>query len=129
MLASELQPVALQCVASAFEVVKQIIQAITLSRNLAKVSFGKEQNCNYFYHILHTPQVRWDRRICFSAARAKDAAEAKQQQPNKIPVVIERFEGEKYLPLLDRCKFLVPDHITIAELMQIVRRLLFFGYY
>lgn len=57
-----------------------------------------------------------------SAARAKDAAEARQQQPNKIPVVIERFEGEKYLPLLDRCKFLVPDHITIAELMQIVRR-------
>ncbi|KAM3725446.1 Zinc metalloproteinase nas-14 [Dirofilaria immitis] len=56
------------------------------------------------------------------AARAKDASEARQQQPNKIPVVIERFEGEKYLPLLDRCKFLVPDHITIAELMQIVRR-------
>ncbi|EJW75096.1 lgg-2, partial [Wuchereria bancrofti] len=57
-----------------------------------------------------------------SAARAKDAAEARQQQPNKIPVVIERFEGEKYLPLLDRCKFLVPDHITVAGLMQIVRR-------
>ncbi|VDN02543.1 unnamed protein product [Thelazia callipaeda] len=56
------------------------------------------------------------------ATRANDAAEARQQQPNKIPVVIERFEGEKYLPLLDRCKFLVPDHITIAELMQIVRR-------
>uniref|UniRef100_A0A0R3S629 Microtubule-associated proteins 1A/1B light chain 3A n=1 Tax=Elaeophora elaphi TaxID=1147741 RepID=A0A0R3S629_9BILA len=57
-----------------------------------------------------------------TTARTKDAAEARQQQPNKIPVVIERFEGEKYLPLLDRCKFLVPDHITIAELMQIVRR-------
>lgn len=36
--------------------------------------------------------------------------------------MIERFEGEKYLPLLDRCKFLVPDHITVAGLMQIVRR-------
>uniref|UniRef100_A0A914VIS7 Microtubule-associated protein 1 light chain 3 alpha n=1 Tax=Plectus sambesii TaxID=2011161 RepID=A0A914VIS7_9BILA len=32
------------------------------------------------------------------------------------------FDGEKYLPLLDRSKFLVPDHITVAELMQIVRR-------
>lgn len=56
------------------------------------------------------------------AERAQDAAEVRTQQPNKVPVVIERFEGEKYLPLLDRCKFLVPDHITVAELMQIVRR-------
>ncbi|MCP9265615.1 Metalloendopeptidase [Dirofilaria immitis] len=45
-----------------------------------------------------------------SHSTRKDASEARQQQPNKIPVVIERFEGR------------MPDHITIAELMQIVRR-------
>ncbi|CAJ0573720.1 unnamed protein product, partial [Mesorhabditis spiculigera] len=55
-------------------------------------------------------------------AREKDVQEIKRQQPNKIPVIIERFEGERSLPLMDRCKFLVPDHITVAELMHIVRR-------
>lgn len=27
-----------------------------------------------------------------------------------------------YLPLLDHCKYLVPNHITIADVMQIIRR-------
>ncbi|VDN17428.1 unnamed protein product [Gongylonema pulchrum] len=53
--------------------------------------------------------------------RVKDANAIRQREPNKIPVVVERFEGEKYLPILDHCKFLVPEHITLGGLMQIVR--------
>jgi len=55
-------------------------------------------------------------------ARKNDVLEIRRQQPNKAPLIIERFEGERSLPLMDRCKFLVPDHITIAELMHIIRR-------
>uniref|UniRef100_A0A5S6R2A6 Protein lgg n=1 Tax=Trichuris muris TaxID=70415 RepID=A0A5S6R2A6_TRIMR len=54
--------------------------------------------------------------------RVREVEDIRRKYPDKVPVVIERFDGERYLPLLDRCKFLVPDHVTMTELMQIVRR-------
>uniref|UniRef100_A0A7E4ZXT2 Microtubule-associated proteins 1A/1B light chain 3A n=1 Tax=Panagrellus redivivus TaxID=6233 RepID=A0A7E4ZXT2_PANRE len=54
--------------------------------------------------------------------RVRMVEEIKRQQPDKVPIIIERFDGERYLPQLDKCKYLVPNHITVAELMQIVRR-------
>uniref|UniRef100_A0A8C7WWA5 Microtubule-associated protein 1 light chain 3 gamma n=1 Tax=Oryzias sinensis TaxID=183150 RepID=A0A8C7WWA5_9TELE len=52
------------------------------------------------------------------ATRKQEVAGIKSKFPNKIPVIIERYDKEKFLPPLDKTKFLVP-HDKARDLVEV----------
>uniref|UniRef100_A0A3Q0SDM3 Microtubule-associated protein 1 light chain 3 gamma n=1 Tax=Amphilophus citrinellus TaxID=61819 RepID=A0A3Q0SDM3_AMPCI len=57
------------------------------------------------------------------AVRKQEVAGIRAKFPNKIPVIIERYDKEKYLPPLDKTKFLVPHELTMTQFVTIINRM------
>ncbi|XP_053765353.1 microtubule-associated proteins 1A/1B light chain 3C [Panthera pardus] len=61
------------------------------------------------------------------ATRQEEVAGIRAKFPNKIPVIVERYPREKFLPLLDKTKFLVPQELTMTQFLSIIRSRLVLG--
>ncbi|XP_047696614.1 microtubule-associated proteins 1A/1B light chain 3C isoform X2 [Prionailurus viverrinus] len=55
------------------------------------------------------------------ATRQEEVAGIRAKFPNKIPVIVERYPREKFLPPLDKTKFLVPQELTMTQFLSIIR--------
>lgn len=53
--------------------------------------------------------------------RLEESEKVKQRYPERIPIIIEKDPTSK-IKEIDRTKFLVPNDITIADLMLIIRK-------
>uniref|UniRef100_A0A674IBH2 Microtubule associated protein 1 light chain 3 gamma n=1 Tax=Terrapene triunguis TaxID=2587831 RepID=A0A674IBH2_9SAUR len=58
-----------------------------------------------------------------AASRMREAAEIRAKYPTKIPVVVERYQKEKQLPLLDRTKFLVSQDSSMSQFVITLTRM------
>ena len=53
--------------------------------------------------------------------RKEEADRIRSRYPKRIPVIVEISKGSN-LPPLDKCKFLVPEDITISQFSYVLRK-------
>ncbi|XP_078412499.1 microtubule-associated protein 1 light chain 3 gamma-like [Cetorhinus maximus] len=59
------------------------------------------------------------------AARKEESTSIRSKYPQKTPVIVERYPGERHLKTLDKTKFLVPQDVTVSHFITVIRNRLF----
>jgi GABA(A) receptor-associated protein len=53
--------------------------------------------------------------------RSREAKTILTQYPDRIPVIVEVSNSEKFLPALDKAKYLVPQDFTVGGFIHVIR--------
>ena len=54
-------------------------------------------------------------------SRMCESTSIRTKFPSKVPVIVERYWKEKYLPYLDKTKFLIPGDFAVYQLYKVIR--------
>ncbi|CAG0879356.1 unnamed protein product [Darwinula stevensoni] len=73
------------------------------------------------YNITKTTEFKSYKQRKSFATRRSEVASIRAKFPSKIPVIVERYQKETTLPLLDKTKFLVPQELSMSQFVQIIR--------
>lgn len=55
-------------------------------------------------------------------SRCNESARIREKYINRVPIIVHRSTHEKNLPNINRRKFLVPNDLTMAQFMYVLRR-------
>jgi GABA(A) receptor-associated protein len=53
--------------------------------------------------------------------RLEESKKIRNKYENKIPIIVEPSKSGT-LPKIDKCKFLIPEHMTLAQFLYVLRR-------
>ena len=45
-----------------------------------------------------------------------------RKHPDRTPIIVERSPSDNNLPIIDRCKYLVPQDFSMGQLLYVVRK-------
>lgn len=80
---------------------------------------NNNSNINNNNHIKETTKPFKQKRTF--EARKLEVENIRRKFPTKIPVVVERYQREVNLPLIDKTKFLVPQELTMLNFAIIIK--------
>ena len=55
-------------------------------------------------------------------ARQEECVKIRKKYPNKVPVIVSKASGDKYLPECKKIKYLFPNTLTIGQVLYVIRK-------
>lgn len=70
---------------------------------------------------VETANVPFKQQLSFEKRKA-EATRVREQNPNRIPVIVERASKNSNIAMIDKKKYLVPSELTIGQFQHLLRK-------